>query len=229
MSLSSATDLSTVGRRITQAILIIFSILMGIVAYYGVTTADDLFFSLYYGDFILDRESFPGLDPELNYFNYAWNFANGRIPDKFMPLVMLMPRWLYASLYGLSVYFILTAGAKLTFGREALKDLRSVIVAAALLIFLPWNDYGLQRCAFINYVAGMALAANWLWLFVKRRGSSATQCVALFLFSVVAGFWHEVFSISLMIVVMTLYLAEPERIRAEGRCICLPDSVWAQR
>lgn len=220
MSLSSATDLSTVGRRITQPILIIYSILMGIVAYYGVTTADDLFFSTYYRDFLIFDKSFPGLGPELDYFNYAWHLANGRIADKFMPLLMLLPRSVFGIVFGVSVWFTFSAAAKLTFGRGALRDVRSIVVATALLFFLPWNDYGLQRCSFLNYVAGLAVAANWLWLFVKRRETSSAQCVVLFLFSIVVGFWHEVFSISLLIVAATSYVADSERFR-NRRALCM--------
>lgn len=220
MSLSSATDLSTVGRRITQTILIIYSILMGIVAYYGVTTADDLFFSTHYRDFLISGKPFPGLSPELDYFNFSWHLVNGRIADKFMPLLMLLPRSVFGVLYGVSVWFILSVGTKLTFGRGALRDVRSIVVATALLFFLPWNDYGLQRCAFLNYVAGLAVAVNWLWLFVNRREASTAQCVVLFLFSIVVGFWHEVFSISLLIVAATSYVADLERFRSR-RALCM--------
>lgn len=213
-------------RRIVPAMLILFSVMMGIVAYWGVTTQDDLFFSIYYRDFIIDGAPFPGFEPWFRYLDYAWHFANGRIGDKFMPLVMTLPRGVFAALFGLSVWFLFSAGSRLSFGRGALRDPRSLVAASAFILFLPWNDYGLERCAFVNYIVGMALVANWLWLFLQPEKKGRWRLVGLVTLSVVTGFWHEEFSISLVIVAATLFFAESGRLKnrqslwmAAGLCV----------
>lgn len=77
------------------------------------------------------------------------------------------------------------------------------------MLFMPWRDYTLQRCMFVNYIAAMAVISVWLRIFVSTRQVRKGVNILLFLFSVLAGTWHEMFTASLLILAASLCMGSP--------------------
>lgn len=91
---------------------IIYALLYGVLSYFSVYAQDDYFFGHIYGDYLFRNGVFPGLEPWLDYVAHAFTYANGRLPDKAMPLVMLIPSGIYAVMNVFAVFLILTNGAQ---------------------------------------------------------------------------------------------------------------------
>lgn len=167
---------------------------MGMIAYYAIPVSDDIYYSLVYREYLIDNKVFPGLKPWNNFFFFHYLEFNGRLGDKFMPLIMLMPRGLYALFFSVIMFIILRISSLIV----GCKKLGTLILSSLIILLMPSYDFIFLRNIFLNYVVTCALTLCWIYLFFSIKNESILINLVIFLFSIIVGSWHEFFTVSLI-------------------------------
>lgn len=122
--------------------------------------------------------------------------ANGRFGDKFVvPMLMMVPGWLYAVATGLAVLAMFYMGCRLAFGPVSRYPWRWVLLCSAYFLLLPWAQYELLVNMVLNYTFGSVFALLAFYCLVRgdERKRPRWYLWVAFLSALFAGWWHEEF------------------------------------
>lgn len=188
---------TTDNRILTYAVSILFSLAMGTLTAISLPSGDDIYYASIYKAYITGDSPFPGLAPWLDFFRHHAETFNGRFGDKLLPLYMCLSPILRAAISALTVFATLLYSCRLVFGHDSMRHTGSVAVGACMILLMPWYDTGLLSCMFINYELGFLVALMWVWYYVSPRRLTKRNTAPLLLLSLLAGSWHEGFSVPL--------------------------------
>lgn len=170
---------------------------------------DDFMFAGYYLDGNPD-ESFT-LSGLWNYISTVRSSENGRLANLLCaPIVMWLPHWLWALIFGAIVTTSITLSARLATGNKPVTAGMLIFVWALSVIFLPWQDFsGLVVIDYaLNYLLSWVLVLLTLIFLLKveeKTMRSSYYCPALFL-AFLTGMIHESFS-AVLLAAVTVYAA----------------------
>ncbi len=144
---------------------------------------------------------------------YHYLTDNGRLSNILFTLLICLPKWVLATLTS-----VLNALSLLMLARLAgLGPRRPAAAVWLCLLFsatLPWYDGIFSLCFQFNYVWAMALMLFALMLFLSGRRLSP---VPLFFLGIIAGAWHEGFSVPLLSACVLLAFWRRGRFLSPGR------------
>lgn len=199
-------------RRGGLYVFAIFALMIAFIGYFHIPEGDDIY-SLFALDSYMDSGRFPSrLSAWLAYAADHYDSMNGRSGDKLLSLCMLLPRWCAAIMMGATAYGIFYYSSAIALGRTDMNLAGCVSVSSLVVLAMPWGQWGLIMCGFINYVVATFFSLFWVHCFffgLKRSG--ALRLCAMFLFSVILGSWHEMFSVSLVIIALISGAADYRR------------------
>lgn len=186
------------GVALFLSLLIFYFIFFFLMTYFTPLFTDDLSYSYYYKDWLLGRESFPGLEPWIRMIKTHFMGINGRFGDKLLIGYLILPKFVQAFLASIAGLAMVTGACKLAFGKISAHPVLSMGTLLAIAMLMPWNDTMWQGCMIVNYVMGGALGMWALYLFfrpvkVGPRFRILKYAGVLFL-GFLAGSWHECFS-----------------------------------
>lgn len=178
---------------ISYSASIIFTVLIGVMYLLTPTYADDTWY-------LAETTGIPGsweyftttLESSLSHATYD----TGRLCNIVSAIFLgLTPRWVYALLTSLWVFFILRAPLRLLH-IEPLSPL-DMLWNIAILFLFPWFDCMFTIIFSINYVWTIGWGLLWLLLFCKSsdKSDSTGYYVLLLLLGWITGWWHEGFSV----------------------------------
>lgn len=131
-----------------------------------------------------------------------WRTDSFRLCNLAIPPLLLLPRWLTATLMGAIWYLFIILGLRLM----RVNSWRSVWLAVGLMSVLPaWWAYLPTLSSNVNYVTSLLIAVCALWLLLRENGPGKVAAVFL---GVLGGWWHEGLSaplIAAFILVMWLH------------------------
>ena len=167
---------------------------MGIASYYYVPISDDLIYSLPYRDYINGVQDFPGLQPWKDFFMHHYLQLNGRFGDKLIVLLMLVPRGWYGMLFGSTFFLILLVSSRLT----RTDGWSGIILYSMIVLIIPSYETIFARVIYLNYMVACMLSLWWIYWFIRKRKPTTIKIIGLFLYSILMGSWHELFTVSLI-------------------------------
>lgn len=168
---------------------------------------DDYMFVGYYLNGNPDeRLSLSGL---WNYISTVRSSENGRLANLLCaPIVMWLPHWLWALIFGAIVTTSITLSARLAAGNQPVTAGMLILVWALSVIFLPWQDFsGLVVIDYaLNYLLSWLLVLLTLMSLLKVEEKTmrlSYYCPVLFL-AFLTGMVHESFS-AVLLAAVTVY------------------------
>lgn len=144
-------------------------------------------------------------------------YDNGRMCNIVYSMLMWLPSGLLSALSGLMCAWSLRALAGFS-GIRGPQSLAAVWLCLAFAVALPWEDGIFVLCFQFNYVWGMAVAAFAARCFFSVRERPLWQMV---LIGLVAGAWHEGFSVPVICGFAAVALARPRRFLTRGRIVMM--------
>lgn len=186
--------------HLTKLFIALCAVLAGVICALNCPAYDDAGYARLYRDTTVFGEPFAGFGKWLNFIPEHFLTFNGRIPDKFMPLMSLLPPLGKFLLEAAVIWLMLTAAVRLASGNRRMTPSGAVVCAASVMLLVPWFDNGFLSCMVLNYHLTIFLNFLWLWLFVyaddSRRGR--WRLLGLILLSLLAGGCHEGESVLLL-------------------------------
>lgn len=150
--------------------------------------------------FIADMDTF-GNGGRSTFATALWRFMlymrqmdNARI-DNLLAFTALnaFPRWVTGLVAGACAAAVVSLGSRLA-GRVT--PLSQVIMAACLMVLMPWREEGLSTVKCFNILIPSAFTLGFLRILTGKGKLRAWQLVAGALFAIIAGGIHEAFSVS---------------------------------
>ena len=175
-------------------LFLLFSSMMAVMVHFTPLAFDDYaFISLY-----LDHN---GGSPEFSlkglagFFNEMRTYDNSRIANQLAPIFGLMQPWknLFAILTGLlcgSIALLILRFANLNRN----KALAFSSVWLLMLVALPWRNSILVMDYALNYIFSTFVTLLFLLMMIRRWRKGVARRVAMMLFAIVAGGFHEGFA-----------------------------------
>lgn len=146
---------------------------------------------------------------------WRYNYDNFRLGNTIYTLFLFLPKWIGAVVTGiafaLTLRFILKVGL---LGKGGKCNWMYVVwVCFSITFFLPWNDQLFITCFLFNYIWTSAIFCGLtLWfLTVPKQKISWPKALALFLFGLIAGSWHEGFSLPMLCSIASVMLLWPKK------------------
>lgn len=130
-----------------------------------------------------------------------WQYDTGRLCNMAAaPFLALFPKWIYAAITSFAVWIIYIGGPILTKSRFI--SYASAFWIVTVTFIFPWFDFMFGIIFSINYVWTWALAIIFFYWFIKAesiRQYHVSTGISLFILSFMLGWWHEGFSVPLII------------------------------
>lgn len=124
-------------------------------------------------------------------------FTNGRVGDMLIPLIMLLPSWIYGIVYGICYGIIIYLMASISgcgFKNNPVKTCWIVILSVLLF---PWIDVLYTRAVFFNYFPAIIFALISLRYFISPNIVKGPSTIICFLVAFLTGCWHELIPVAL--------------------------------
>lgn len=127
-----------------------------------------------------------------------WNWDTGRLCNTVSaPFLSLFPRGVYAVITTGIIFFLYVIGIKIT--QIKWISLKSASWMFIVAYIIPWHDFMFTIVYSINYIWGAALGLALFYFYIYGiRCKSNIICFALFVFSIITGWWHEGLSFPLL-------------------------------
>lgn len=191
--------------KINIRLLFVVILIMGVYslfAYFVPVAIDDFSFMRYYIDAKGgDRSfSFSGL---ANYFVSVRQLENGRLANYLCaPVVLWIPRWLWALILGGIITTCVALTARLSSGWKKFSARILIFVWALTVVFMPWNDFsGLMVADYaLNYLFAWLLVLLTIIFLIRVSRSRMyvwAYCLAL-ICAFAAGMIHETVSLCMI-------------------------------
>lgn len=152
-----------------------------------------------------------------------YNYDNIRLANIVMILTILLPKWLTAAASAVMVGYVIVEGLRIagcTRSKAAAMALASYVV-----LILPWQDQMYVFDFQLNYLWASAVSLLLLGNVLMSRG----RLLPMALLGLVAGMWHEGFSIPLIAGMLTLFILSPAHRNKLNytcfACLCL-GALW---
>ncbi|MDE6277889.1 MAG: hypothetical protein K2M06_07255 [Muribaculaceae bacterium] len=121
-----------------------------------------------------------------------WNFDTGRLSNVVAaPFLGFLPKWVYATIIGGFIAWILNAGLAVSRTRPA--SMLSACWIATVVFVFPWLDFMFGVIFSINYVWGIFWGITLAYSFEKGANN-----ILLLALAYIAGWWHEGLSVVLL-------------------------------
>lgn len=134
----------------------------------------------------------------IRYYEFIRGYDNGRIANALAPIVTLFSPWkeIFPMLTGCMVGFIVVTVQRFSTGRPKLILLS--LTWALLIVGIPWRDTIFIRDFALNYIwaAGVNLAFLRIIFKGENKGWTPWITVGACLLAILAGGWHESFSVA---------------------------------
>lgn len=183
--------------------ILVCSVLMGLMQFLTPYSFDDLSYLLQYHDYKENISDDLDLNQLYNSAIFHYNFTNGRFGDILVPLFLLLPKWMFAIITSISFLIIFATSIKLL--SKTPNIVQSILLISILSVILPYHEYLFTVAFSVNYIVGAAIILPILYLFLFPKRHSTIILFFICLLSIIAGAWHECFSIPLGIA-MCVYL-----------------------
>ena len=137
---------------------------------------------------------------------WAERFAgdNIRLANIVFTFFLLLPHWVGCLISGVAVWLSLRFMNRVVWNRRP-SPTQAVWMALLFAVALPWFDQIVVMCFQFNYVWATALSLGVCYIFLRRPGFPAWGAALL---ALVAGAWHEGFSLPIlggMVLLMLLW------------------------
>ena len=176
-------------KKISIGYMVVCSIMLGLMFAFTPYECDDFVYGA-----IINAMSEGGLQfSEFKDF-FLWHYEqmNGRFGDKLMPLLLYLPKWMYAAI---------TAGLMIVMFRYASKFLCSenslsvVVLVSLLTLFLPWSENMFTVAYSFNYIWLVALTLVLLHAFFNPPVKH-WQRIGFCLLAIFVSSSHELFCLA---------------------------------
>lgn len=146
----------------------------------------------------------PSLSGYCTYVKDLWLYENGRLANMLCaPIVLWMPKWLWAIILAATICAIYLSAARLVKGSWSISPLLLMAVWICCILLLPWHDY--SSLMLIDYALNyfppslLTLATIWAAYHIGngRLFRQARYCLIIFI-SFLTGVFHEGFSMPLL-------------------------------
>lgn len=140
-------------------------------------------------------------EEDFNPWQYAMEhrlFVNGRVGDMFTPLLMMLPRWLYGTLYAMGLMLIIMLMMRIARISFRSAPVKAIWLTGFIVVLFPWIDVLYTRAVFLNYFPAVIFTLCSLIFFVsdkEARGWRAAACIAA---GFITGCWHELMPVALL-------------------------------
>ncbi len=190
------------------------AVLFGFIFYLTPIYNDDVWFL---GNSVGERGSLIHLQTTVANAIDHWNFDTGRLSNLSGAIALsLFPDWLYATLSGLAIWYILIIGCKFS-GCAPFSPGSAFWIFTVVFIF-PWLDY----------LFGVIYSANYLWSvffafllmrciihpspFLVRERNKIANAIIIFILSLIVGWWHEGLSVLLIsgMIIFRIFYRTPQ-------------------
>ena len=117
--------------------------------------------------------------------------VNGRFGDMFSTLFVLLPGWIYGTVYALLFSFLLWMMARIAGIGFRRNPLKMIWLVAFALLFFPWPDYLYIRALFLNYFPAAIFGLGAVRYFISEKKARGGELAGLLVVAFFAGCWHE--------------------------------------
>ncbi len=159
----------------------------------------------------------------------AWELCThtdtGRLPNLLAPPMLVLPRFVFAALSGLCVATLLIYSRRLA-GLRAGQPL-SFILAAAIILLLPWFDFMYSVMFCMNYVWSSVLVLIAAWLILRASRSGKRPPLWIFAVCFAAGWSHEGLSLPLLCGLSVYFLTRRKEISRGGWMLAIAIALGA--
>lgn len=166
---------------------------------------DDYWYSEYFYDWKEGiSKSFP-YEEIFETWKHHWLYDNGRLANIFYVPFLLTPRWIGACVSSIFLLYSLYAGLKLV--NIPIKKNGIIAIYMLMVVFLmPWYDSIGCLCYQYNYIISTAIAILVLQVFFKYCVLKESRVGKLLIIGIIAGAWHEGFSIPVLLGIIAVVL-----------------------
>lgn len=163
-----------------------------------------------YADDLWYLQDSTGLPGSAEYFFTTLNtcinhlsFDVGRLSNIWSaPFLALFPRIVFSMLSALWVFVVIILGQKII-GFTPI-GLRSAAWIFSIVAIFPWVDHMFSVIYALNYLWAIGFGISWIY-FLTKAPRSVLKIVALFVLSVITGWWHEGMSAPLICGALTYF------------------------
>ena len=186
-------------RAFTILILLSIVVIYGIFSYLTPYVLDDIVFRNCYLKHSGGSESF-SLSALVDFAREVRDYDNGRLANILSPIAtMMVPRWLFALITGIGVAAMYMMMLKIASIPSKMRPYAILSVWLFSLVLLPWRNNIIVNDYLLNYLYSSLAILAFVLLLSKsaQRRLKVGQMSAAIVIALVAGWFHEGFSIPL--------------------------------
>lgn len=195
-----------------KIVILTISICYGLVCYFTPYQLDDLVYLLPYRDIKNGISSNFDINIYFDFFTEHYLNTNGRLGDKLLPLLLLLPKSIFALITSICIYISLHLCNKIIFNQST--NFLSFLALLCLIVLPPWYNHIFVASFNVNYIWSMALNFIAIYYFFNSYSikNSILQKSLILFAAFLAGTFHEVFSVPLLCGFAVYFVVNHKRI-----------------
>lgn len=221
--MTDRTNTRDYSKRIYIIFSAVLSALFGLMFYFTPVAADDTWYLCWTTG---EPGSWEAFVTTVSRCVEHWRFDTGRFANMITApfLSELFPRYVYAGVSAAAMFVIFTAVPAIL--RLPWISMRTAFWVFTVTFIIPWLDYLFTTVYCSNYIWCTAATLIVIY-FISRNDTGRWGTVALCLFAVPAGWWHEGLSVPLIAAAGLVWLIFRPKLSARQWCMIIAYIVGA--